>query len=669
MRNGINLFFLFLLSHISFASLAQRPGELHEGLAVVKKSIAGETHYGFADNKGQTKIPFDYDSIYKSFHKGLAIVGKHGLVGVIDKKNKVIVPFDFLAIPEIYKNFIPVEGPSRKWGFYNHSGQRITECLFDNFNLREKGHIMVQKLGKWGIIDEEGKTLVDFNYRGIGYISSKKYYGIRINTWQVKNLRNEIIKTFEFDSIRLASENNYVYSLVGKLGLVNRDGKILSGPDFEEISDFINGLAVIKKRDQYGAIDETAKTIIPPVYNKIIPDSLFVRIQLPSGRWGLMDFKGLELIKPRFVEMNRFSNGLIAVKYDNGTWGYINSKGEVEILSRFSEAGEFSKEGLALVKIPYSAINKQLPAIINKRGEYVIRPDEYEDFLKGLIKISAKQKAGYIIPKEKYSGFQKMDDRYFRVFLNGKQGVVTSSGKELIPPLYDSVFSPSKDGYFVVKDQNSYGVIGPDGDFTLRYPNKYEKIYGFEEGYSKFLLKGKYGFLDPVNNVFISPQYSEAENFHEGLIALPIKNKWGFMNKDERLVVQPRYEVVKPFKNGVALVKINNKWNFVNKEGKEIYEDSLDMITELPTGRYLLSRDGRLGLADKNGKEIISVKYDKIEDMGNGYVKVKRGGNWGMLDYKENIIIPVENDVLRYYPKYGLVLTVKEGHREEIGLK
>jgi hypothetical protein len=138
---------------------------------------------------------------------------------------------------------------------------------------------------------------------------------------------------------------------------------------------------------------------------------------------------------------------------------------------------------------------------------------------------------------------------------------------------------------------------------------------------------------------------------------------------DERLVVQPRYEEVRPFKNGVALVKVNNKWNFVNRQGKEIYEDSLDQIAELNTGRFLLKRQGKLGLADKSGKEIVAVKYEKLEDLGNGYVKVQRAGMWGMLDYQENIIIPVENDILKYYPSYGMVLTVKKGQREEINLK
>jgi hypothetical protein len=527
---------------------------------------------------------------------------------------------------------------------------------------------MVQKLGKWGIIDSEGKTLLDFNYRGIGYISFKKYYGIRINVWHIKNLRNETVKTFEFDSIRLASANAYVYSLVGRLGLVSLEGDILSGPDFEEISDFKNGLAVMKKRDQYGAIDEIAKTIIPPVYRKVIVDSLFVRVQTLHNKWGLIDSKGKELIKPRFMEMNKYSNGLIPVKYENGTWGYVSSSGDMLILSRFSEAGDFSRDGLALVRISYSAIGKDLPAIIDRKGDYVIRPDEYDFYLKGIIRINKEHKVEYLLPKENYSDYRKIDEKYFRIYRNGKQGIF-ANGKELIPALYDSVSNPSKEGYFVVRDQGRYGVIGPEGQFTLKYPNKYEKIYGFEEGYAKFQLKGKYGFLDPVNNVFISPQYAEAENFHEGLVALPINNRWGFMNKDERLVVQPRYEEVRPFKNGVALVKVNNKWNFVNRQGKEIYEDSLDQIAELNTGRFLLKRQGKLGLADKSGKEIVAVKYEKLEDLGNGYVKVQRAGMWGMLDYQENIIIPVENDILKYYPSYGMVLTVKKGQREEINLK
>jgi hypothetical protein len=397
-------------------------------------------------------------------------------------------------------------------------------------------------------------------------------------------------------------------------------------------------------------------------------DCFYYRFNVENDRWGLFSREGNQLIRPKYVEINKFSNGLIAVKYESGGWGYVDQMGNAIILSRYTEAGPFSRAGLAEVKIPYSIIEKNLNAIIDTKGNYVIRPNEYQLYQQGVLRINTNQEATPILPIEKYTYYQKLSSKYILVKLNGKVGVITSYGMELIPPVYDTILPPSPEGFFVVQKKDKFGIIGPDGNFTLPIPNKYERIYAFNEGMAKFMLKGKFGFLDHLNNVFISPQYPQTGVFTEGALAIMIRGKWGFMNKDERLIVQPNYDEVKPFKNGVTLVRTENKWNLVNKEGKELHQD-LEKITEINTGRYLLVNNGKVGLADKNGKEIIAIKYDKLEDLGNGYVKVQRYGTWGVLDYKENIIIPLENDALYLYPQYNLVLTGKRGVQEEIRIK
>jgi hypothetical protein len=667
MKSSLRICFSIIL--ISLNSFAQKDGGLSDGMAISKKYSADKKRnlYGFVNHNGKVEIPFEYDTVFRNFYKGLAIVGKGTKAGVIDKKNHIVVPFKFESIAEPNRNIIPVE--DGRWGFYSRQGKMIIECAYDNFSIKDKDLIMVQKNGKWGIIDHKGNVKLDFNYRGLVYVSFKKYHCIKENNWTLRNHKNEIIKTLEFDSIRLASNDVYVYCLIGRYGILNKEGKVIIDPEYDRISDFKNGLAIVTKSNKEGVIDENGKSIISTIYKSVIVDSLYIRVKTENDRWGLFSREGNQLIKPKFISMSNFSNGLIAVKYESGGWGYVDPIGNVLILSRYTEAGPFSKVGLAQVKIPYSIIEKDVVAIINTKGNFVIKPKEYNHYQQGIIRIDRNQEPVYIVPREKYSEYKKLNSKYILVKLNGKAGVITTEGLELIPPLYDTILPPSPEGFFVVQNKDKSGIIGPDGKFTLRIPNKYEKIYAFHEGLAKFMLKGKFGFLDHMNNVYISPQYSQTGDFTDGALAIVIRGKWGFMNKDERLIVQPNYDEVKPFKNGVSVVRTGSKWNLVNKEGKELQIQDLEEITELNTGRYLLKNNGKVGLADKNGKEILAIKYDELEDLGNGYVKVKRYGMWGLMDYKENIIMPVENDIFIYYPPYNLFLTGKKGEQVEVRVK
>lgn len=79
-----------------------------------------------------------------------------------------------------------------------------------------------------------------------------------------------------------------------------------------------------------------------------------------SGKWGLLDFYGKEVIKPNYAELVCYSDGLFGVKYDNGKYGFINKNEKVQVSFEYSEIRPF-KNGLAIVsKGPnkYGMINK-----------------------------------------------------------------------------------------------------------------------------------------------------------------------------------------------------------------------------------------------------------------------------------------------------------------------
>jgi len=96
--------------------------------------------------------------------------------------------------------------------------------------------------------------------------------------------------------------------LSGKWGYIDRSGRIVINPQFEEAGDFAEGLARVKT----------------------------------GGKWGYIDRTGRFLINPQFEEAGDFSQGLARVKL-GGKWGYVDRKGVVLVPPQFSEAGDFSR--------------------------------------------------------------------------------------------------------------------------------------------------------------------------------------------------------------------------------------------------------------------------------------------------------------------------------------
>jgi len=101
-------------------------------------------------------------------------------------------------------------------------------------------------------------------------------------------------------------------------GFINKTGKIVVKPQFEEAESFSEGLAPVMIDKNYGYIDKTGKTVIEPQYDDV---------------------------------MGSFSAGLAAVK-KGGKWGYVDKKGKIVIEPQFDVASPFS-EGLALVVIEF----------------------------------------------------------------------------------------------------------------------------------------------------------------------------------------------------------------------------------------------------------------------------------------------------------------------------
>lgn len=126
----------------------------------------------------------------------------------------------------------------------------------------------------------------------------------------------------------------------------------LAKPEYDEISIFSEGMAVVRKGNKWGFIDSTGKLVVPmeyDEYHKSFPYSeglvCMRKGDYKTGKWGFIDKKGRVKIPFIYDEAYKFSDGLAAVR-KGYFWGFIDKTGKVKIPFEYTDVSyPFSKGG------------------------------------------------------------------------------------------------------------------------------------------------------------------------------------------------------------------------------------------------------------------------------------------------------------------------------------
>lgn len=444
--------------------------------------------YNLVNLQGEKILPKFYKKI-NFLDKGLlSIQGKNGW-GIANICGRVRIDTKYLH-ELIFENDIAkieVEGSPyvhkiNKWGnVIVHNGKHEVELPntvywgTDFVNqisiVRETGG---REKGRWkdavGVIDVEGNFVIPTQYKRISLLSNKtfrvydgNYYGIF--TLKGKSIFPPIFTSIEYvaeDRIKviwnleIAKEwtpNNYTSGgprrKVGELrkknnrsALCNSKGEIVNDKEFLYIGKFVNQYACAYKKvteegklEQVGVIDVSGKTIIPPIYDRIVlyEDSSYVLVR-KDGEFGIGHLKSRSIYMPNKM--------------------HIKAAWDLDKLGR---------------------------CIFGKDCQYDYRYNEdYDDWIsrwiggtRGVLSIK-----GIIVPAGKYHNIHLLDNGLIKVANENDDlyGLLDEQGKEILPIKY-SYISAFKGGRATIclggwRDRRSgeikdgkWGVIDSTGKF------------------------------------------------------------------------------------------------------------------------------------------------------------------------------------------------------------
>lgn len=290
----------------------------------------------------------------------------------------------------------------------------------------------------------------------------------------------------------------------GKWGLIDKSGKEVVKPKYDEAGNFSEDLAWVKLNEKYGFIDNSGKEVIKPKYDGAGNFSEGLAGVKIDGKWGFIDKIGKEVVKPKYDWGESFRAGLAKVKLD-GKWGFIDKTGKEVVKPKYDRADSFS-EGLASVKLDGKY------GFIDKSGKEVVKPkyDRAGDFSEGRAWVKLDWDYGYIdktgkeVVKLKYEDASNFCNGLAKVGAGGGScckvyGFIDKSGKEVIKPKYDSCGSLEfSDGLAIVKLNGKCGFVDESGKEVIE--PKYDEAGRFCDGLAKVKIGDDYGFIDKTGN-------------------------------------------------------------------------------------------------------------------------------------------------------------------------
>lgn len=289
--------------------------------------------------------------------------------------------------------------------------------------------------------------------------------------------------------------NLFVIKVNDKKGFIDKTGKIMIEPRFDQVQNFTGGIARVWmncRPCERRFIDKQGNFIRNEIFDEgpqleFAEGLAAVRIgRIVEGRYGFIDNKGNIRIQPQYKSTFRFSDGLAKVMVENNLQGYIDKSGKMVIEPQFENAYDFY-EGMAQIKVDEKI------GFIDKTGKVVISPQftEAGDFSEGLASVKIGELWGFIDKK----------------------------GNIVIKPQYQDAYEFSE-GLSYIQKGKKYGFIDKSGNIKIKF--LFDEAGNFSEGLAWVKLKGKFQFIDKSGNFAFTQKFDDANSFNGGLAEVSI---------------------------------------------------------------------------------------------------------------------------------------------------
>lgn len=369
-----------------------------------------------------------------------------------------------------------------KYGMKKY-GEVIISAVWDEFGTDNRPSyppygdfslISVREDKKWGVVNEKGEIIVPVIYKEI-FIQPK------------------ITDRFE---IRVQDFND-------KYGFVDYNGKIIAECKYDYCeSVFIDGMCVVGRDFGYTVIDKESNELMPLISEKLTYYSGNFVVEKEGGSY-ILDSRGNKLFE------------------SNCDFLYPKSVGTI-IASKNGKQGLMDYGGNILLPFEYDFVT-----FMDDKNIYLARDNVYDYYYDLNLNLICE-------PSEIMSSHHGGDDNLLTVKKNGKTGIITTDGKEIVPCIYEDIYS--RDGYFTVRLDGLCGILNPDGTYhtypKIRMDSLYNTLHLGNGFFAIMLSSRKWAVLNNKGEFITEPVFTQIELLNDKIVVTD-NSKWYEIQFDE----------------------------------------------------------------------------------------------------------------------------------------
>ena len=420
--------------------------------------------------------------------------------------------------------------------------------------------------GKFGVIDNEGKIIINNEYEELIAIPNKDK-AIFVCTYDVNDMdgtyktkvinekHQEILTGYEkieaidnFDSKQNVwyEDNILRISKNGKYGLIDFDGKEVLSCDYDEITSLpsIKNEFIVRKAGNVGLVNEKGQTIIPVQYKEIRTlkegyNSEYIIIN-ENDQYGVISVAGTVLVEPKYEDVKYVNTGDYFAVKESGVWKlYDIDNNSFTIEDGYDDIVEVRNDNITVK-------DDGKYGVINSNKEEKISP-QYDE-LKYAFSI-------YYIAKK-----------------DSKYGIINLENEEIIPFEYlnmDYIESAA----FIQADKSETETIIFDNNLGQKISGIISEI-NIEKGYIKAYIEGEYKYYN-----FKFEEKTAQEVLNSNTLFLSKKDeKYGYLDKEGKTVIDYIYEDgTEQNSCGFAAVKKDGLWGSINMIGAVVKEPQVNL--------------------------------------------------------------------------------------------
>lgn len=471
-----------------------------------------------------------------------------------------------------------------------------TEEAYDAFIKKYPFNSFVNKA--WGMLYQ--------SYLANGY--SKERLLKFTNTYPdypfIDGLRNEIALC---DSVFLPYSN-----IDSKFGFMNTNGYPLIMAQYQQLSPFHEGLAIVqedKPNGLLGAINKSGELVIPFEFESLSEFQNGRSLVEKNGLYGMIHRNGHFVFLPKFEDLGVFTEGLVYAN-ESGKYGYFDQSGRLRVPMEFEDAYDFNNGRAKVVK-------DGLQAYIDQYGAFVV-PPVYEEI-------------------------DEFNDSLFLYNDQGMMGLMNRFGKPVLEAQFKHI-GKLNDGLALASREGQVFYINEQGEVAFEneletFPN-YQERSEFKDGAAIAYKNEKYGRLNTHGKIITDFDYEDLFP-GENVIAYKRKGRWGVMNLSNRTLISAKYDFINVVNDSTFIVETEAGIGVVGLNGRPIIPLGYSMISHL-TQDIFVSRTnnlaGPLGL-HRYGKIQVPHEYDRIGIFNEDFLILSKGSYVSYYDLKRDELI------------------------------